>query len=103
MPNKKKSASTSFQAQARRWRLPRLWRKQASAVPESRLDSLPLIKPLSQSQPVSEPVAPTDEETRICPKCSGRMVRMVAVYGTNAGSEFWGCASFPGCTGVIWI
>jgi len=32
-----------------------------------------------------------------CPKCGSAMVRRVAKRGENAGSEFWGCSTFPKC------
>jgi restriction system protein len=35
-----------------------------------------------------------------CPKCGERMVLRKAQKGKNAGSEFWGCPRFPGCSGV---
>ena len=36
-----------------------------------------------------------------CPKCGGDMVPRTAKKGKNAGNEFWGCATFPVCRGVI--
>ena len=35
-----------------------------------------------------------------CPKCGERMVLRKARKGLDAGSEFWGCFRFPGCSGV---
>lgn len=35
-----------------------------------------------------------------CPKCSGQMTRRTASKGRSAGKDFWGCASFPKCTGT---
>ena len=35
-----------------------------------------------------------------CPQCRARMVKRVARKGSNAGSEFWGCSTFPSCRGV---
>jgi restriction system protein len=34
-----------------------------------------------------------------CPKCQAEMVLRTARTGQNAGSQFWGCARFPGCRG----
>ena len=35
-----------------------------------------------------------------CPLCSSGMVKRTARNGSNAGSEFWGCSTFPKCRGV---
>jgi restriction system protein len=35
-----------------------------------------------------------------CPKCGRLMVKRIARKGTNAGSGFWGCSSFPTCRGI---
>jgi len=35
-----------------------------------------------------------------CPVCGSAMVRREAKRGTNAGSYFWGCATFPKCKGT---
>lgn len=35
-----------------------------------------------------------------CPNCQSVMVRRVAKRGPNAGSAFWGCRSYPACTGT---
>lgn len=32
-----------------------------------------------------------------CPKCGSRMVIRTVKRGTNAGSQFWGCADYPAC------
>lgn len=40
------------------------------------------------------------ESAPACPKCGSPMVRRTAKKGTNAGSQFWGCSSFPSCTGT---
>ena len=34
---------------------------------------------------------------KLCPKCGSRMVRRVAAKGRGAGSEFWGCSTYPKC------
>ena len=35
-----------------------------------------------------------------CPKCGQPMRKVIARKGANAGSAFWGCASYPACTGT---
>lgn len=35
-----------------------------------------------------------------CPKCGAKMVQRTAKRGPNAGNAFWGCASYPACTGT---
>jgi restriction system protein len=51
----------------------------------------PRVK-LSADSP--DPLVPT------CPKCSATMVLRQARRGTNAGQKFWGCLSYPRCTGT---
>ncbi len=36
----------------------------------------------------------------LCPRCSQPMLKRTARSGANAGSEFWGCPSFPRCRGT---
>lgn len=35
-----------------------------------------------------------------CPLCKGLMVLRTAKKGSNAGSQFWGCADYPKCKGT---
>lgn len=39
-------------------------------------------------------------DTPSCPKCGGLMVARTAKRGANAGSQFWGCSTYPGCRGT---
>jgi restriction system protein len=39
-------------------------------------------------------------EPQSCPKCSSRMVLRTARKGPTAGTQFWGCISFPKCRGT---
>jgi restriction system protein len=34
-----------------------------------------------------------------CPTCGKSMVSRTARRGRNAGSQFWGCPSYPSCLG----
>ncbi len=36
-----------------------------------------------------------------CPLCKGLMVLRTAKKGSNAGSQFWGCADYPQCKGTV--
>ena len=36
-----------------------------------------------------------------CPSCGSAMVKRVATRGANAGSYFWGCATYPNCRGTV--
>jgi four helix bundle suffix protein len=36
----------------------------------------------------------------LCPKCGEPMVLRTAHKGPNAGSQFWGCCSYPKCNGL---
>jgi restriction system protein len=42
----------------------------------------------------------TPEAKPICPKCALPMVLRTAKRGANAGSKFWGCSSYPECSGT---
>ena len=48
------------------------------------------------------PLPPTAPPTTPpCPKCGGTMVLRTARKGQNAGNQFWGCATYPACRGVV--
>lgn len=38
-------------------------------------------------------------EQPLCPACGGEMVKRTTKRGPKAGSQFWGCSSFPKCRG----
>jgi restriction system protein len=40
------------------------------------------------------------QDTPLCPKCGEPMILRTARKGANAGSQFWGCRSYPKCKGV---
>ncbi len=44
---------------------------------------------------------PSAASTPRCPLCGGDMVLRTARKGKNVGSDFWGCATFPACRGVM--
>lgn len=44
-----------------------------------------------------------DNNSPLCPKCNGAMVKRTSKKGKNAGNEFWGCLNFPKCKGVVSI
>jgi hypothetical protein len=35
-----------------------------------------------------------------CPRCRSPMLLRTAQRGANAGSQFWGCSSYPACRGI---
>jgi restriction system protein len=48
-------------------------------------------------------MAPAPEARPIalaCPKCGSAMVVRTAKRGSNAGNSFWGCSTYPTCTGT---
>ena len=53
--------------------------------------------PGGNAAPVQVATAP---KTPSCPVCSAAMVRRTASKGANAGSQFWGCSTFPKCRGT---
>lgn len=56
-------------------------------------DHVEHLKNMKQVKPV--------EAGPSCPKCGGVMVLRTAKRGGNAGKEFWGCSSYPGCRGIV--
>ena len=53
---------------------------------------------MSDSTPSTTPKNPNQ-----CPKCGGEMVLRTSKKGESAGNQFWGCATFPACRGVVEI
>lgn len=51
--------------------------------------------PLGQRE--SAPEVDSQNDRRICPKCSSAMVVRKAQKGAHAGKNFWACSSFPKC------
>lgn len=49
-----------------------------------------------------QPMAPVSAAAvaPVCPLCTSAMVKRVAKKGANAGSQFWGCSTYPGCRGT---
>jgi four helix bundle suffix protein len=43
---------------------------------------------------------PSDDYAPACPACGKGMVLRTARKGSLAGSQFWGCTSYPRCTGT---
>jgi restriction system protein len=43
--------------------------------------------------------APAAGPSPTCSKCGNEMVRRMARRGLHAGSAFWGCSTYPVCTG----
>jgi restriction system protein len=60
-----------------------------------------LIEPARRSQVAPEiREAPQTEIVPQCPKCENLMILRTAKKGTNAGSQFWGCSTYPKCNGI---
>jgi len=68
-----------------------------SAVVEERVKPV-IVSEVAKAAAIAEspakPVAPA------CPHCRKPMVIRVARSGANAGGDFWGCSSYPGCKGI---
>ncbi|AMJ40231.1 topoisomerase DNA-binding C4 zinc finger domain-containing protein [Anaerotignum propionicum] len=43
---------------------------------------------------------PSEDDSKICPKCGAPMVLRIAQKGANKGAEFWGCSKFPKCRAI---
>lgn len=57
-----------------------------------------LVTPAPELKPPA-PIAPSAAGPT-CPRCGKRMVRRTAQTGAHAGSDFWGCPSYPKCKGI---
>ena len=69
-----------------------LARLQASRLPQTFATHRQHINSLrSRGDPLVEPT---------CPRCGSRMILRTSKRGRNAGSQFWGCSSFPRCKAV---
>ncbi len=57
----------------------------------------------ARKQDQTDSSAPTDPTDRIpdCPKCGSATVLRTAKQGKHAGSQFWGCTTYPNCNGTI--
>ena len=42
-------------------------------------------------------IAIFDDPRKLCPRCESEMILRTANKGSNAGSQFWGCSSYPKC------
>ena len=70
------------------------------------IDGLELVKilnrlPKEKRQTVNEKILTENYTTPTCPQCNIKMVLRTARKGKNAGSQFWGCPTFPRCTQTI--
>ncbi|XZE21671.1 four helix bundle suffix domain-containing protein [Pirellulaceae bacterium SH449] len=53
-----------------------------------------------RSEICSQPHATENPTIPPCPNCGGQMALRTAKEGRNAGSQFWGCTSYPNCRGT---
>jgi len=44
---------------------------------------------------------PSDDLIPVCPLCGKSMVLRTTKNGKNAGKQFWGCAAYPDCKGIV--
>jgi restriction system protein len=49
----------------------------------------------------AETLATLCDTRKFCPRCENEMVLRTAGKGSNAGSRFWGCSSYPKCRYTI--
>lgn len=54
-----------------------------------------------QSDPPAAPDRPNHLQPPACPACGQRMVLRTARQGPKAGSQFWGCSTYPGCKATL--
>jgi restriction system protein len=76
----------------------------ASGKPIELIDGKALIKLIKDAQ-VSAKTAVAEPATSVnvppeCPDCGSKLVLRTARKGSNAGSSFWGCPSYPKCRGT---
>ena len=63
------------------------------------VDGDQLMRLIAEVQRIPKVVA-NAEDGVLCPVCGARMVLRTARKGAKAGSQFWGCSSYPGCRGT---
>lgn len=68
-------------------------KKAPQTIPPRSMPGDPVI-----AAPVASPSNPS--QVPRCPRCGGAMVRRTAAKGPNAGHPFWGCATYPRCSGI---
>ncbi|MGH8719233.1 MAG: restriction endonuclease [Burkholderiales bacterium] len=61
---------------------------------------LALIQEVKGSDVSTEQQARQMSAAPACPSCGREMVKRVAKRGSNAGKSFWGCSTYPRCTGT---
>lgn len=55
----------------------------------------------TESRTATTPASSSETTTSaICPTCGSEMVKRTAKKGANAGSQFWGCSTYPTCKGI---
>ena len=64
-----------------------------------------MIRQAKQSLAASAPASPSATKSPAvvapqCPVCNATMVRRTAQKGSKAGTQFWGCSTFPACRGT---
>ncbi|MEA5040608.1 MAG: NERD domain-containing protein [Clostridiaceae bacterium] len=80
------------------------YRPNAPAEPAKTPAEAPTAAPAEKAAEVPPPPPAEDSGgAPRCPKCGAPMVRRKAARGKNAGQEFWGCANYPRCRGIIEI
>lgn len=57
------------------------------------------VTPAVSAPPAATP-NPAPTQVASCPLCFKPMARRTAKRGVKAGSEFWGCTSYPACRGT---
>lgn len=65
---------------------------------------LALVQSVQARSPAATPsgtmAMPSSPTQPACPQCGKPMVLRTARRGANAGSQFWGCSSYPACKGT---
>lgn len=67
-----------------------------------RQSTVPQVSPASSEKAgtaARKPIGHHDD-AQGCPSCGSAMVRRVARRGTSVGQAFWGCSTYPACTGT---
>jgi len=64
------------------------------------LEMVKQVQVHSSNSSLPAPARPKDETILLCPKCGAPMVLKIARRGQNAGNKFWGCKTYPDCTGT---
>jgi restriction system protein len=79
-----------------------LWELVKAVKSGSKARTPSAVQPISPTPATAVPQSSPDPQANMpaCPKCGSEMVLRTARKGSHAGSQFYGCSSYPACRGT---